>query len=64
MLFDFDTRDVNDQKSLDTLCEFIRAIGQAVGKPVAVTHEGSRLLLLQYHPGTDEFASGDDAESI
>lgn len=50
VLFDFDTREIDDQKSLDTLCEFIRAIGRTVGKPVAVTHEGSRLLLLRYAP--------------
>ena len=39
--FDVDLRELQGQQRLDLLCEFFRAIGQRLGKPVLMTPEGS-----------------------
>ena len=39
--FDVDLRELQGQERLDVLCEFFRAIGRALGKPVLMTWEGA-----------------------
>nr|WP_322770105.1 hypothetical protein [Frankia sp. Cr1] len=38
--FDVDLRQLQGQDRLDVLCQFMRAIGRALGKPVVLTPEG------------------------
>jgi hypothetical protein len=54
--FDVDRRDVQGQPRLDALCDFLRAVGTAVGKPVDLTSEdGSQHPLRRYSPARDRF---------
>ena len=57
--FDFSTREVVDQGSLDVLCDFLRSLGRSVGKPVRVVFEGTTTEILRYEPGSDEFVLAD-----
>ncbi|MEV4552129.1 tyrosine-type recombinase/integrase [Nonomuraea wenchangensis] len=38
--FDVDLRELQGQEGVDTLCDFLRAIGSELGKPVLMTPEG------------------------
>ncbi|AQZ67215.1 hypothetical protein BKM31_42345 [[Actinomadura] parvosata subsp. kistnae] len=38
--FDVDLHELQGQKGVDTLCDFLRAIGRELGKPVLMTPEG------------------------
>jgi len=53
--FDFSTREVIDQSSLDVLCGFLRSLGGVVRKPVKIYFEGSSVEILRYDPGPDHF---------
>ena len=54
--FDVAPRDVNGQKTLDALLEFLRRLGRTVGRPVLVTPENLRTApFLEYSPHTDVF---------
>ena len=44
--FDVDLRELQGQEGVDTLCDFLRAIGSELGKPVLMTPEGGS----QGHP--------------
>lgn len=58
--FDLDPRQITDQSSLDVVCEFLRAIGRELRKPVVVTAENDPAwTIMRYDPRTDEIAAGD-----
>ncbi|WP_336212636.1 hypothetical protein [Nonomuraea sp. LPB2021202275-12-8] len=44
--FDVDLRELQGQEGVDVLCDFLRAIGSELGKPVLMTPEGGS----QEHP--------------
>lgn len=39
--FDVDLRELQGQQRLDVLCQFMRAVGRKLGKPVVMTPEGA-----------------------
>jgi hypothetical protein len=61
MGFDFYTGEVAGQEQFDAVCDFIRLVGVAAGKPVSVCFEGASPESLQddrimsYDPATDAF---------
>jgi len=61
MGFDFSTREVVGQEQFDAVCDFIRLVGAAAGKPVSVCLEGASPESLQddriisYDPARDAF---------
>jgi hypothetical protein len=60
MEFDFSTREVTGQEQFDAVCDFVRFVGTAAGKPVVVYWEGphdrsDEPRLMAYDPVTDVF---------
>ncbi|GAA3663901.1 hypothetical protein GCM10022267_57620 [Lentzea roselyniae] len=58
VLFDIDVRELQGQERLDLLGAFLRELGQAFGRPVALTFEGfdpSEMPYLHYDPVADGF---------
>jgi hypothetical protein len=54
--FDLDLREWQGQERLDHLCEFLTALGRAVGRPLVMTAEGSagpESEILRYDPAVD-----------
>jgi len=55
--FDFTPNDICGQSEFDTLCEFIRRIGDLVSKPVSIAPENCReYAFIFYMPDTHEFS--------
>jgi hypothetical protein len=53
--FDVAARHVRGQRELDALWEFVRTIGDALRKPVVVTHENEpSAVILRYEPGAGD----------
>ena len=51
---DVDPREVVGQEQFDAVCEVVRVIGRALGKPVEVTVESAHSdVLMRYDPSTD-----------
>ncbi|QSB14994.1 hypothetical protein JQS43_00965 [Natronosporangium hydrolyticum] len=46
--FDVDLRELQGQQRLEVLCQFMRAIGRRLGKPVVMTSEGDTVPLIGY----------------
>ena len=58
--FDIDPREVSDPGSLAALSEFVRRLGQALGRPVVLTHENRpEDVIARYlpRPGAFEYPS-------
>lgn len=54
--FDFDTRQLVDQRHLDVLTGFLRLIGLELSRPVVIASEGDdAAVLARYEPDTDTF---------
>jgi hypothetical protein len=62
--FDIDPREIVGQSQLDAVCEFVRVVGKALDKPVAVTWEGEsarEAAFMRYEPETDAILRVDAA---
>lgn len=58
--FDFDAREIRHQADADALSDFIRMLGQAVGRPVELSYEGrDEEVFATYAPDRDEFEWSD-----
>ncbi len=56
--FDLDSRQLVGQ-GLDDCVDFVRELGQSIGKVVELSHEGDgSLVFLRYDPDADELTSG------
>ncbi|HZM81715.1 MAG TPA: hypothetical protein VFC19_38840 [Candidatus Limnocylindrales bacterium] len=54
--FDIDLRELQTQERLDQLCDFLRAMGQELRKPILITPEGASNALhpfMEYDPDLD-----------
>jgi hypothetical protein len=54
--FDVDLRELQTQERLDQLCDFLRAMGRELGKPILITPEGASNALypfMKYDPRLD-----------
>jgi len=52
--FDVSPREVVDEETFDAFCEFVTAIGRALGKPVDVTADGAPSdVFMRYEPAAD-----------
>ncbi|MFE6965649.1 hypothetical protein ACFVAJ_11060 [Agromyces sp. NPDC057679] len=59
VLFDINLRELNDQASVDLMCDVVRRIGQALDKDVVVSQEGSwEQIVLRYEHALDRFTLG------
>jgi hypothetical protein len=60
--FDFDARELQHQPDADALSDFIRMLGQTVGRPVELSYEGrDEEVFATYAPDSDEFDWSDDS---
>jgi len=54
--FDVDPKEIVGQEEFDAVCEVVRVIGQALGKPVGVTDESAHSqVIMRYDVSTDSF---------
>ena len=53
--FDIDLAQLTDQESVDAVCAVMSVVGNATGKVVVLTHEGSESPVLTYDPVQDAF---------
>ena len=54
--FDLDPRDVMDQASLDSVCEFARTVAEAADKPAVVCLESlPDAVIMRYDPARKDF---------
>jgi hypothetical protein len=55
--FDIDSREVTSQEALDQVFDFMKRVGDTLGKPVILNYENDRQPpLISYEPGRGEFA--------
>ncbi|XVU28207.1 hypothetical protein ACQPZJ_14530 [Actinoplanes sp. CA-054009] len=65
--FDLDLREIQDQERLDEFCEFLRAVGRHLDKPVLMAHEMGNPAehpVLGFLPDTDRVVVIDPASSV
>lgn len=58
--FDVDLRELQTQERLDQLCDFLRAAGRELGKPILITPEGASDALhpfMEYDPQLDRIVA-------
>jgi len=53
--FDFDLDEIRDQGSLDSLCDAVRRVGQAIRKDVQLSDQGGGAVFCEYRYEQDSF---------